>query len=150
VATEAYAVCARRTERRDVHVAETLAGGAAEGSYEQEAAVVEGEEMEREDERGAAKRPDLNDHPNQGALKKKTPVKTLPLIQLFFGGFKGKTHVFFIPWRIVTMTPSPWQWSHCSRFRLLTLPRRSLRCGCSKRPCEVRVACSALNSMRVS
>jgi hypothetical protein len=36
-------------------------GGAAEGSYEQEAAVVEeDEEMEREDERGAAKRPDLN------------------------------------------------------------------------------------------
>ena len=32
VATEAYAVCARRTERRDVHVAEAL-GGAAEGSY---------------------------------------------------------------------------------------------------------------------
>ena len=63
--TEAYAVCARRTERRDVHVAEAL-GGAAEGSYEQEAAVVEeDEEMEREDERGvggeAAKRPDLNE-----------------------------------------------------------------------------------------
>ena len=50
MATEAYAVCARRTERRDVHVAEAL-GGAAEGSYEQEAAVVEeDEEMEREDE----------------------------------------------------------------------------------------------------
>jgi hypothetical protein len=48
VATEAYAVCARRTERWDVHVAEAL-GGAAEGSYEQEAAVVEeDEEMERE------------------------------------------------------------------------------------------------------
>jgi hypothetical protein len=32
-----------------------------EGSYEQEAAVVEkDEEMEREDERGVAKRPDLN------------------------------------------------------------------------------------------
>jgi hypothetical protein len=56
VATEAYAVCARRTERRDVHVAEAL-GGAAEGSYEQEAAVVEeDEEMEQEDERGVAKR----------------------------------------------------------------------------------------------
>jgi hypothetical protein len=50
VATETYAVCARRTERRDVHVAEVL-GGAAEGSYEQEAAVVEeDEEVEREDE----------------------------------------------------------------------------------------------------
>ena len=62
MATEAYAVCARRTERRDVHVAEAL-GGAAEGSsYEQEAAVVEeDEEMEREDERGVAKRPDLNE-----------------------------------------------------------------------------------------
>ena len=58
--TEAYAVCAR-TERRDVHVAEAL-GGAAEGSYEQEAAVVEeDEEMKREDERGVAKRPDLNE-----------------------------------------------------------------------------------------
>jgi hypothetical protein len=35
--------------------------GAAEGSYEQEAAVVEeDEEMGREDERGVAKRPDLN------------------------------------------------------------------------------------------
>ena len=54
-------MCARRTERRDVHVAEAL-GGAAEGSYEQEAAVVEeDEEMEREDERGVAKRPDLNE-----------------------------------------------------------------------------------------
>jgi len=54
-------VCARRTERRDVHVAEAL-GGAAEGSYEQEAAAVEeDEEMEREDERGVAKRPDLNE-----------------------------------------------------------------------------------------
>ena len=61
MATDAYAVCARRTERRDVHVAEAL-GGAAEGSYEQEAAVVEeDEEMEREDERGVAKRPDLNE-----------------------------------------------------------------------------------------
>ena len=61
MATEAHAVCARRTERRDVHVAEAL-GGAAEGSYEQEAAVVEeDEEMEREDERGVAKRPDLNE-----------------------------------------------------------------------------------------
>ena len=59
--TEAYAVCARRTERRDVHVAEAL-GGAAEGSYEQEAAEVEEDkEMEREDERGVAKRPDLNE-----------------------------------------------------------------------------------------
>jgi hypothetical protein len=56
------AVCARRIERRDVHVAEAL-GGAAEGSYEQEAAVVEEDdkEMEREDERGEAKRPDLNE-----------------------------------------------------------------------------------------
>ena len=37
-------------------------GGAAEGSYEQEAAVVEeDEEMKREDERGVAKRPDLNE-----------------------------------------------------------------------------------------
>ena len=54
MATEAHAVCARRTERRDVHVAEAL-GGAAEGSYEQEAAVgEEDEEMEREDERGVA------------------------------------------------------------------------------------------------
>ena len=61
MATEAYAVCARRTERRDVHVAEAL-DGAAEGRYEQEAAVVEeDEEMEREDERGVAKRPDLNE-----------------------------------------------------------------------------------------
>jgi hypothetical protein len=34
VVADAYAVCARRTERRDVHVAEAL-GGAAEGSYEQ-------------------------------------------------------------------------------------------------------------------
>jgi hypothetical protein len=45
-------------------VAEAL-GRAAEGSsysYEQEAAVVEeGEEMEREDERGVVKRPDLNE-----------------------------------------------------------------------------------------
>ena len=42
-------------------MAEAL-GGAAEGSYEQEAAVVEeDEEMEREDERGLAKRPDLNE-----------------------------------------------------------------------------------------
>ena len=48
-------------ERRDVHVGEAL-DGAAEGSYEQEAAVVEeDEEMEREDERGMAKRPDLNE-----------------------------------------------------------------------------------------
>jgi hypothetical protein len=35
VATEAYAVCARQTERRDVHVGESL-GAAAEGSCEQE------------------------------------------------------------------------------------------------------------------
>jgi hypothetical protein len=55
VATEAYAVCATRTEPRDVHVVEALSG-TAEGSYEQEAAVVEeDEEMEREDERGVAK-----------------------------------------------------------------------------------------------
>jgi hypothetical protein len=44
-----------------VHVAEAL-GRAAEGSYEQEAAVVEeDEEIEREDERGVAKRPDLDE-----------------------------------------------------------------------------------------
>jgi hypothetical protein len=43
-------------------VAEVPLGGAAEGSYEQEAAVVEEDEkMEREDERGVAKRPDLNE-----------------------------------------------------------------------------------------
>ena len=37
-------------------------GWRPEGSYEQEAAVVEeDEEMEREDERGVAKRPDLNE-----------------------------------------------------------------------------------------
>jgi hypothetical protein len=37
-------------------------GGAAEGSYEQEAAAVEDyEEMEQEDEGGMAKRPDLNE-----------------------------------------------------------------------------------------
>jgi hypothetical protein len=37
-------------------------GGAAKCSYEQEAAVVEvDEEMEREDERGVAKRPGLNE-----------------------------------------------------------------------------------------
>ena len=42
-------------------MAEALSG-TAEGSYEQEAAVVEeDEEMEREDERGVAKRPDLNE-----------------------------------------------------------------------------------------
>jgi hypothetical protein len=42
-------------------VAEAL-GGAAEGSYEQETAVVEeDDEMEREVERGVAKRPDLNE-----------------------------------------------------------------------------------------
>jgi hypothetical protein len=42
-------------------VAEAL-GGAAEGSYEQDAALVEeDEEMERGDERGAAKPPDLNE-----------------------------------------------------------------------------------------
>jgi hypothetical protein len=44
-----------------VYVVEAL-GGAAEGSYEQEAAAVEeDEETEREDERGVAKRPDLNE-----------------------------------------------------------------------------------------
>jgi hypothetical protein len=44
-----------------VHVAGAL-GAAAEGSYEQEAAAVEeDEEIEREDERGVAKRPDLNE-----------------------------------------------------------------------------------------
>jgi hypothetical protein len=38
------------------------AGRRKEGSYEQEAAVVEeDEEMKREDERGVAKRPDLNE-----------------------------------------------------------------------------------------
>jgi hypothetical protein len=43
------------------HVAEAL-GGAAEGSYDQEAAVVEeGEEMEPEDARGVAKQSDLNE-----------------------------------------------------------------------------------------
>jgi hypothetical protein len=61
VTIESYAECARRTERRDVHVVEAL-GGAAEGSYEQEAAAVEeNEEMEREDERGVVKRPDLDE-----------------------------------------------------------------------------------------
>jgi hypothetical protein len=59
VAIEAYAVCARRTERRDVHVVEAL-GGAVGGGYEQEAAVVEVDEemelMDREDGRGVAKR----------------------------------------------------------------------------------------------
>ena len=41
-------------------MAEAL-GAAAEGSYEQEAAAVdEDEELEREDERGVAKQPDLN------------------------------------------------------------------------------------------
>jgi hypothetical protein len=61
VATEAYAVSARRTERWDVHVVEVL-GGAAEDSYEQEAAAVEEDkEMGREDERGVAKRPGLNE-----------------------------------------------------------------------------------------
>jgi hypothetical protein len=50
VDTEAYAVCARRTERWDVHVAEAL-GGAAECRCDQEAAAVEeDEEMERGDE----------------------------------------------------------------------------------------------------
>jgi hypothetical protein len=44
-----------------VHVVEVL-GGAAEGSYEQEAAAVEeDEEMKREDERGIAKRPGPNE-----------------------------------------------------------------------------------------
>ena len=43
-----------------MHVEEAL-GGTAEGSYEQEAAAVEeDEELEREDEGGMAKRPDLN------------------------------------------------------------------------------------------
>jgi hypothetical protein len=43
-------------------LAEAL-GGAAEGSYEQEAAVVveQDEEIEREDERGVAKRPGPNE-----------------------------------------------------------------------------------------
>jgi hypothetical protein len=42
-------------------VSEAL-GWAVEGSYEQEAAAVEeDEEMEREDKRGMAKRPDLNE-----------------------------------------------------------------------------------------
>jgi hypothetical protein len=37
-------------------------GGAVEGSYEQEAAAVEEDEaMERGDEQGVAKRPDLNE-----------------------------------------------------------------------------------------
>jgi hypothetical protein len=51
-------------------VAEAL-GRTAEGSYEQEAAAVEeDEEMEREDEGGMAKRPDLNelDVPEWAAL----------------------------------------------------------------------------------
>jgi hypothetical protein len=55
VATEAYAVCARRTERRDVHVAEAdseALGGAAKGSYEQEAAAVEEDEEMRDGTRG--------------------------------------------------------------------------------------------------
>jgi hypothetical protein len=44
-----------------VHVTEALQE-AAEGSYEQEAAAVEeDEQMKREDERGVAKRPDLNE-----------------------------------------------------------------------------------------
>jgi hypothetical protein len=44
-----------------VHVVEAL-GGAAEGSYEQEAAAVEeDEEMEREDVRGVVKWPDPNE-----------------------------------------------------------------------------------------
>jgi hypothetical protein len=44
-----------------VHVTEALCG-AAEGSYEPEAvAGEEDEEMERKDERGVAKRPDLNE-----------------------------------------------------------------------------------------
>jgi hypothetical protein len=51
-------VCSlRKADRAEgcAHVVETL-GGAAEGSYEQEAAVVEeDEEMEREDGRGVAK-----------------------------------------------------------------------------------------------
>jgi hypothetical protein len=52
VATEAYAVCTRQTERRDVHVAEAL-DGAAEGSYyEQEAAAVEEDEKRKDGTRG--------------------------------------------------------------------------------------------------
>jgi hypothetical protein len=43
----------------DVHVAEALSG-TAEGSYEQEAALEEDEEMKGEDEGGVAKRPDKN------------------------------------------------------------------------------------------
>jgi hypothetical protein len=64
VTTEAYAVCARRTEQRDVHVTwrRRWAGRQKAASYEQEAAVVEeDEEMELEDERGVTKRPDLNE-----------------------------------------------------------------------------------------
>jgi hypothetical protein len=60
VTTEAYAVCARRRERRDMHVAEAL-GRAAGGSCEQEAAAVwrrTTHEIEREDGRGMAKQPD--------------------------------------------------------------------------------------------
>ena len=53
--------CLGRAREAGVNKAEAL-GGAAEGSYEQEvAAVEENEEMEREDERGVTKRPDLNE-----------------------------------------------------------------------------------------
>jgi hypothetical protein len=45
-------------------VAEHALGGAAEGSYEHEAVVVEeDEETERENEQKGEKRPDLNDVP---------------------------------------------------------------------------------------
>jgi hypothetical protein len=47
--------------RVEGHPATGGSPGAAEGSYEQEAAVEEDAEMEREDERGVAKRPDLNE-----------------------------------------------------------------------------------------
>jgi hypothetical protein len=58
VATEVYAVCAKRTERQDVYMARVL-GAAVEGSYEKETTKLEeDEETEREDERGVAKRPD--------------------------------------------------------------------------------------------
>jgi hypothetical protein len=62
VATAAYAVYARRTERGGICTWREALGGVAEGSYEQEAAAVEeDEEIEREYERGVAKRPDLNE-----------------------------------------------------------------------------------------
>jgi hypothetical protein len=51
-----------RKANRAAGCARAAALGAAEGSYEQEAAAVEeDEEIEREDERGVAKRPDLNE-----------------------------------------------------------------------------------------